>query len=168
MSCISQEEMHDMNWEIIASTGEWVGAIAVIITLIYLSRQIRLNARQFERQVVSDINSFIYRAYDPVYEGRNAEIMFIGLNDPEQLTGPDGFVFDLLMRRQAGAMASAVELYTQGDLTKETLDGFADHYRRVYLSKRGGAKWFLENEDSHQMLKRMGLLDELIASGVAQ
>jgi hypothetical protein len=32
-----------MNWEIVGSTGEWAGAIAVVVTLFYLARQIRQN-----------------------------------------------------------------------------------------------------------------------------
>jgi hypothetical protein len=31
-----------MNWEIIGSTGEWAGAIAVVASLLYLARQIHL------------------------------------------------------------------------------------------------------------------------------
>jgi hypothetical protein len=30
-----------MNWEAFGATGEWAGATAVVITLIYLARQIR-------------------------------------------------------------------------------------------------------------------------------
>ena len=30
-----------MNWEVVGSTGEWAGAIAVVVTLFYLARQIR-------------------------------------------------------------------------------------------------------------------------------
>ena len=30
-----------MNWEVIAATGEWAGAIAVVITLAYLAKQIK-------------------------------------------------------------------------------------------------------------------------------
>ena len=30
-----------MNWEIVGSTGEWAGAIAVVATLFYLARQIQ-------------------------------------------------------------------------------------------------------------------------------
>ena len=30
-----------MNWEIIGSTGEWAGAIAVVVTLFYLATQIK-------------------------------------------------------------------------------------------------------------------------------
>ena len=30
-----------MNWEVIGATGEWAGAIAVVITLAYLAKQIK-------------------------------------------------------------------------------------------------------------------------------
>ena len=30
-----------MNWEMIGSTGEWAGAMAVVVTLFYLAKQIR-------------------------------------------------------------------------------------------------------------------------------
>ena len=35
-----------MNWEIVASTGEWAGAIAVVASLLYLARQIRATNQQ--------------------------------------------------------------------------------------------------------------------------
>ena len=35
-----------MNWEVVSSTGEWAGAIAVVATLFYLARQIRLSNLQ--------------------------------------------------------------------------------------------------------------------------
>jgi hypothetical protein len=31
-----------VNWEVIGSTGEWAGAIAVVASLLYLARQIKL------------------------------------------------------------------------------------------------------------------------------
>ena len=34
-----------MDWDIVSATGEWAGAIAVFVTLIYLSLQIRQNNR---------------------------------------------------------------------------------------------------------------------------
>lgn len=37
-----------MNWDAIGAVGEIIGALAVIITLIYLSRQIRDGNRQAE------------------------------------------------------------------------------------------------------------------------
>jgi len=38
-----------MNWDMIGATGEWAGAIAVVVTLIYLSNQIK-HARLATRQ----------------------------------------------------------------------------------------------------------------------
>ena len=38
-----------MNWEMIGATGEWAGALAVVITLVYLSSQIR-QAKEATRQ----------------------------------------------------------------------------------------------------------------------
>lgn len=48
-----------MNWEIIGSTGEWAGAIAVVLTLFYLARQLRdatAVARSSARQAISQMN----------------------------------------------------------------------------------------------------------------
>lgn len=39
-----------MNWEIIGSTGEWAGAIAVVATLFYLAVQIRQNTNSMRGQ----------------------------------------------------------------------------------------------------------------------
>ena len=38
-----------MNWEMIGATGEWAGALAVVVTLVYLSSQIR-QAKEATRQ----------------------------------------------------------------------------------------------------------------------
>jgi len=37
-----------MNWEIITAIGEIIGALAVVISLIYLAKQIRQNTKQVE------------------------------------------------------------------------------------------------------------------------
>jgi hypothetical protein len=37
--------MHAVNWEAIGAIGQMVGAIAVVISLIYLAREVRRNAR---------------------------------------------------------------------------------------------------------------------------
>ena len=50
-----------MNWEIIGATGEWAGAIAVFVTLVYLAKQMSQNPRalksQSRRQVLEGIAS---------------------------------------------------------------------------------------------------------------
>jgi heme/copper-type cytochrome/quinol oxidase subunit 1 len=46
-----------MNWEAIAAIGELIGAVAVVVTLIYLAAQIRHNTKTTKaatRQAISD------------------------------------------------------------------------------------------------------------------
>jgi len=48
-----------MDWEIVSSTGEWAGAIAVVVTLFYLALQLRAAnavARSSARQAISQMN----------------------------------------------------------------------------------------------------------------
>jgi hypothetical protein len=48
-----------VNWEIVGSTGEWAGAIAVVVTLFYLARQVKdatAVARSAARQAISQMN----------------------------------------------------------------------------------------------------------------
>ncbi|MEQ8692993.1 MAG: hypothetical protein RIC89_19425 [Pseudomonadales bacterium] len=40
-----------MNWDAIGAIGEVVGALAVVISLVYLALQIRQNSRQVEEQI---------------------------------------------------------------------------------------------------------------------
>lgn len=43
-----------MNWEAIGAVGEILGALAVVVTLVYLSVQIRQNSRMIQRDAHLD------------------------------------------------------------------------------------------------------------------
>ena len=82
-----------MNWEIIGATGDWAGAFMVVVTLFYLARQIKLNAKQLDRQISADIGNRIFQSYDPLYQGRNADIMNAGLRDEADMPEVDRYIF---------------------------------------------------------------------------
>ena len=132
-----------MNWEIIGATGDWAGAFMVVITLFYLARQIKLNAKQLDRQISSDIGNRVFQSYDPIYQGRNAEIMTCGLRDEAEVSEADRYIFDLLMYRQHGAMMELCTSIRSGDLSDEEIDGYSSHYQEVLLDYPGAKKWFL-------------------------
>jgi type III secretory pathway lipoprotein EscJ len=46
-----------MNWEAIGAIGEWVGAVAVLATLIYLAVQIKQNTRQLKSNSLQNMAS---------------------------------------------------------------------------------------------------------------
>ncbi len=147
-----------MSWEIVAATGEWAGAAAVVVTLFYLARQIRVTRDQLSREIDSEIDALAFSAYDPIYEGRNAEIMFTGLNQPEVLSGPDGFVFDLLMHRHARVMGKISERKTAGQLTPALLQAYSEHYDQVLLCRPGAQQWFRTHPAYQDALETFGLL----------
>ena len=64
-----------MNWDAIGAIGEILGAIAVFMSLIYLGRQIRFSGIATRSQMESELGARGFQAYDPIYEGRNAEIL---------------------------------------------------------------------------------------------
>src|SRR5438034_11598065 len=48
-----------VNWEAISAMGQIVGALAVVISLIYLAREIRSNARSARIASLHDVNRWL-------------------------------------------------------------------------------------------------------------
>ena len=91
------------NWEILRSVIEIVGTAAVIITLIYVAIQIRLNSRQLASSIQSTKtqnwhsiaeNFNVFR--EMVITSNNAEIWIKGLNNLDDLNRNDRMRFNML------------------------------------------------------------------------
>jgi len=139
-----------MNWEVIGATGDWAGALMVVITLFYLARQIKLNAKQLDRQISADIGNRLFQSYDPIYQGRNAEVMICGLRDDADLSDADSYIFDLLMYRQNAAMVELCASIQSADLSDEVIEGYSNHYQEMLLDYPGAKKWFLSRWEQTQ------------------
>ena len=147
-----------MNWDAIAAVSDVVGAIVVILSLIYLAKQIKHASRQLENQTENDVYSRISHAYDPVYEGNNGEILWKGLHSPNDLTESEAFVFDLLMDRQVTVLIQTARQVESGMLAENVVNHMAEHYQRVYMDSPGGRQW-IEKHDRvlHSSLEALGL-----------
>ena len=148
--CLLNGDIRIMNWEIIGATGDWAGAFMVVITLFYLARQIRLNSKQLDRQINSDIGTRMFQSYDPIYQGRNAEIMTCGLRGEAEMSEADRYIFNLLMYRQNGAMIELCDSIRSGDIPDEAIDSYSAHYQEVLLDHPGARKWFLSHWEQTQ------------------
>lgn len=128
-----------MNWEAIGAVGEILGALAVFASLIYLGRQIRFSALATRSQMESELGQRGFQAYDPIYEGRNAEIFSKGLTDPASLEATDALVFDLLMHRQFGTMLEVANQIENGVIQPNggIVEGFKHHYETALLRHPG-------------------------------
>lgn len=83
-----------MDWTMVGALGELLGAIAVVVSLIYLAKQVRANTLEHKRTRMTEIssqattfpNSF---AHDPDW----ADIVFRGFQDRDKLTPQEAMRF---------------------------------------------------------------------------
>jgi hypothetical protein len=87
-----------MNWDALGAIGEIVGAVAVVITLIYLAVQTRQSTEAvrhaFSRGVMEDANAWRFRI---VENPDVSELFREGLRDPESLDANDKYRFRMLL-----------------------------------------------------------------------
>ena len=148
-----------MNWEAIGAIGEIAGAIAVFASLIYLAKQIRRSDATTRSQMESELGQRGFQAYDPIYEGRNAEIFHQGLMHPDDLTEADAFVFNLFMHRHLGTMVEVAAQIESGAIDAEgsIVKAFREHYKAVIINTPGGVRWLSDFSYAKDVLSTLGL-----------
>ena len=90
--------MDSVNWDAVGAIGEVVGALAVVLTLIYLSIQTRQNTKAVRhasaRGVQEDANAWRFRI---VESPEVSELFRTGLRDPESLSANDKYRFRMFL-----------------------------------------------------------------------
>ncbi len=128
----------------LGALGEFFGAIAVVVTLIYLAHQIRENSRQMRVSSITSINHLINEAWNPIYSNdRNIRVWTTGLRSPLDLDEEDLALFHLFMTRLINVLATAV---AQHRYDVSTADEFRKYAIRAnsLLSSPGGEHWLSE------------------------
>ncbi len=127
--------------------GEVLGAIAVVVTLIYLARQIRENSRQVRVSSITSINHLINEAWDPVYgNDRNIRVWTTGLRSPLELGEEDLALFHLFMTRLINVLETAVAQHAYDVLTTDQFRKYAVRLNSL-LATPGGEHWLSEGGD---------------------
>lgn len=78
-----------MNWAAIGSIGEILGALAVVISLLYLARQIRQNSRIVKGNSVQSITQTIQSELR--WSGDYGDLMLKMFDEPKSLTRLEAF-----------------------------------------------------------------------------
>ncbi|XOV87352.1 MAG: hypothetical protein ACFHX7_20750 [Pseudomonadota bacterium] len=121
-----------MNWEAVGAIGEIVGAVAVVVTLIYLIVQIKQNTRSVHAATiqtnVSDFNSLnIHLATTP----KLAEIFDRGSADPEGLSAEEQYSFLWLSRSYMNLYQNLFDQYQQGTLPERVWNKHTDELKAL-------------------------------------
>ena len=87
-----------MNWDAIGAIGEIVGAIAVILTLVYLAIQIRDSAKASRSAAVTDATTAMQAFYQELGSNPKTSRLFLtAMTNPESLSREDEFQYVMLM-----------------------------------------------------------------------
>ena len=106
-----------MNWEAISAIGQIVGAIAVVISLIYLATEVRSNARATRLAATRSTLDSLYRLIQQITEHPDlAELRSRGFDDFESLEGTDRARFFSYMHGLFRNMEDVYYLHLRGHL----------------------------------------------------
>lgn len=87
-----------MNWDAIGALGEIIGAIAVIVTLIYLTIQVRESARASRAAAVTDATASVQAWYQEIGSNPESAKLFLeGMTNPDALPVARQFQFLMLV-----------------------------------------------------------------------
>jgi hypothetical protein len=131
-----------MNWEAIGAVGETLGSVAVLVTLIYFSLQIRQNTKA-TRNTSSQymLSAAQNTALAVASSNESVEIWLKGLSDLQSLNETEKMRARLLMSSQMVATDSLYWSYRQGTLDEE-LWHRQSNWMRTYLSSDIGKAVF--------------------------
>ena len=131
-----------MNWDAIGAMGEVVGALAVVVSLLYLAIQIRNQNKESRLNSVSEAA----RQWNDVLastanDRRLCEVWVAGINDFEGLELIDRTQFTAHAGRILRVAEALYEHYRQGRLEEEAW-GATNHVLQDLFSYQGARDWW--------------------------
>lgn len=107
-----------MNWDAIGAIGEIVGAIAVVITLIYLSVQLKQNTSSLKANSYQGWMSANIQINSAISNPEQSKIIAAGNLNPKDLT-TDTFISYAMVHMSMMQMAQSIDyLYRSGNLDR--------------------------------------------------
>ena len=131
-----------MNWEAISAIGQLVGALAVVISLIYLAREVRSNARATRQAAMRSTLDVLNRHTQQITEHADlAELRNRGFEDFESLEGADRARFGSLMHQLFRNLEDVYYQHLEGHLDPRVWRGIEVVVREVNAQPGVQAWW---------------------------
>jgi hypothetical protein len=150
----------------LAAWGEFIGGIAVVVSLVYLASQIRQNSKLLRASTASstsatsaNFNGLI------VQDSEVARIFREGMADPSSLSEDDMLRFEALLGMQFTAYNQEYQFVSDGVMGPAIWKNRIQTMRRM-LSMPGFREWWTEWEDLYPEEFR-NVVDGLIREGEA-
>ncbi|MBM4385684.1 MAG: hypothetical protein FJ091_20240 [Deltaproteobacteria bacterium] len=131
-----------MNWETLANIGQFVSAIAVLISLAYLAVQIRQNTQTVRANAYHGAaTEWLSFTAQLSADAELAELYHAGRFAPSTLTPPQSRRFDLVLDTNLGLTENVFLQYRLGFLPQANQDRFAAILRAQFQTEGVRAYW---------------------------
>jgi hypothetical protein len=132
-----------VNWEAIGALGEILGAVAVVITLIYLAAQLRQNTRALKSSTFQAINAEMSRTTEVAAASPELSGLFYksraGLSG---LTGPERVQFSMAMLMTMRRFHAVQVQETLGMLDHDFTSGYETSVMSGFSTHVGYQEWW--------------------------
>jgi hypothetical protein len=154
-----------------AAIAEIIGAIAVVITLIYLAVQIRhskesldANTKAIRGQAISDITRNVHDQMQMLSQGHDVASAFQKFATEEELDSRDAFLIDTILTAVFVARQNEFFQWRQGLLDDDVFQSL-HHVIHTCLGPENGKHWW-ENEGKRMFTPAfVDFVENLLASG---
>lgn len=135
-----------MNWDAIGAVGEIVGALAVVVSLLYLAIQIKqgtaLSKADFFERASESWNS----ATEPLLDPLNADLFHRGKQTSVGLDEIERSRFGILLGRLILSFESGMEKHNHGFVSDEFIQTYEHYFRQLFDSP--GVREYWESEQN--------------------
>ncbi len=133
-----------MTLQDLGSIGEFVGAVGVIVSLVYLATQIRQNTRAVRSSAQQEIlGDMSMSAFINLVAGDSDTASFyeLGLADSRDLSRAERLRFSLLLTRFVYGFSRMYDLHRDGNLDLESWEAHKEILRWV-IKQPGVKRWW--------------------------
>ena len=142
-----------MNWEAIGAVGETIGALAVIISLIYVAVQIRAQTREARLQSSYQITEAFREAISSLQDAQRAELTIKALKDVGSLSDSERLQFNAISQRYLRVWEQAHYQFTEGHLDEELWQSIHETYVDLFGEGSIRAVWELRKHAYRQSFR---------------
>jgi len=133
-----------MDWDAIGAISEAIGAMAVVISLIYVGTQIRHNTKTSRDEAVREIYVATGDQFTVMADPVNAQCVLKGLDNYGDLSSEEKYRFDNLMCALINLVESSVMSNDADLLQDESVEAWAHYLGPRYFTYPGMHDWWKE------------------------
>ncbi len=120
-----------MTLQDLGNIGEFVGAVGVVVSLVYLAVQIRQNTKATRANSVQDLTENINKAAENLIEPENAELYLRGIRSYATLTPEEKLRFGQLINVLVNRLDTLLEFQRLGFVRKSYVEAQTEGFRMI-------------------------------------